>query len=291
MIELGKKQELYIDHKTDFGVYLCDHLRDKDEDADCVLLPKKQVPAGSDVGDLLDVFVYRDSKDRLIATTNIPKLTLGQVALLDVVNVSKIGAFLYWGLEKDLFLPFSEQIVRVKKGEKYLFALYIDKSQRLCATMKIYDYLRTDSSYQTDDTVKGRVFSINPDLGVFIAVDDLYLGLIPKNELVRNFRIGEEVEARVKEVREDGKLNLSIREKAHLQMDIDSAFIMEKLELNGGFLPYHDKSLPADIKSFFGMSKNEFKRAIGRLYKMRKIRIMPEGIRKVTREDNQEDRG
>ncbi len=281
MIELGKKQILVVDHKADFGVYLCDHIREKGDDSNCILLPKKQVPQNIKVGDEIEVFVYKDSQDRLIATTNTPKLTLGEVKELEVVQVNKIGAFLYWGLEKDLLLPFSEQIVKVKKGEKYLFALYIDKSERLCATMKVYDYLSTDSNYKEGDNVKGMVFSINPQYGAFVAVDSKYLGLIPANEMVRNFRIGEEVEARIIECREDGKLNLSVREKSYMQMDIDSGFIMEKLEVNDGFLPYHDKSSPEDIKKVFGMSKNEFKRAIGRLYKMKKIKITSEGIYKL----------
>ena len=281
MLELGKKQKLIIDHKTDFGVYLCDHKRERGDDSDCVLLPRKQVPREAEIGDEIEVFVYKDSQDRLIATTKTPMLTLGQVNALEVVQITKIGAFLYWGLEKDLLLPYSEQTVKVKKGEKYLFALYIDKSDRLCATMKIYDYLRTDSSYQVNDMVKGTVFSINPQFGAFVAVDNCYLGLIPKNEMVRNFRIGDEVEARIKEIREDGKMNLSVREKAYVQMDIDSSFIMEKLEMNRGYLPYHDKSSPEDIKEFFGMSKNEYKRAIGRLYKMKKIRIESDGIYKL----------
>ena len=278
MIELGRIQHLYVDHKTDFGVYLCDHVRDKGDDSDCILLPRKQVPRGIRPGDEIEVFVYKDSQDRLIATTKSPMLTLGQVSELEVVQVNKIGAFLYWGLEKDLMLPYSEQVVKVKKGEKYLFALYIDKSERLCATMKIYDYLRTDSDYKVDDMVSGRVFSVNPQFGAFVAIDNCYLGMIPKNEMVRSFRIGELVEARVKERREDGKLNLSLREKTHVQMDIDAGYIMEKLEVNQGFLPYHDKSSPTEIKEVFGMSKNEYKRAIGRLYKMKKIRITSEGI-------------
>lgn len=281
MIELGKKQILIVDHMADFGVYLCDHIREKGDNSDCILLPRKQVPKGVKKGDEIEVFVYKDSQDRLIATTKTPLLTLGEVSLLEVVQVNKVGGFLYWGLEKDLMLPYSEQTVKVKKGEKYLFALYIDKSERLCATMKVYDYLRTDSEYQVNDNVKGIVFSINPQYGAFVAIDSKYLGLIPANEMVRDFRIGEEVEARVTERREDGKLNLSVREKGYMQMDIDSQFIMEKLEIHQGFLPYHDKSSPAEIKDFFGMSKNEYKRAIGRLYKMKKIKITTEGIYKL----------
>ena len=281
MIELGRKQSLFVDHKTDFGVYLCEKHNLGKKDGECILLPRKQVPADIKKGDAIEVFVYRDSQDRPIATTNMPKLTLGELAVLEVLDVTKIGAFMDWGLEKDLLLPFSEQVIKVKKGEKYLVGLYVDKSERLCATMKVYDFLRTDGHYKKDDVVKGIVFGKNPEYGVFVAVDLLYNGMISKKETVRDLRIGEEIEARVLEVREDGKLNLSIREKGHIQMDIDSVKIMKKLSEHEGFLPYHDKSSPEEIRREFGMSKNEFKRAIGRLYKNRKITISEKGIELV----------
>lgn len=277
MIELGVKQKLYIDHKTDFGVYLSD-TPERNGKSDCVLLPKKQVPQNAKIGDEVEVFVYRDTKDREIATTNMPKLQLGELAVLQVAQVNNIGGFMYWGLEKDLLLPYSEQVVKVQKGEKYLVGLYIDKSDRLCATMKVYDFLRTDSPYKTDDIVEGTVYGKNPEYGVFVAVDNKYNGMLQNKEIVRKLRIGEKVQARVLSVREDGKLNLSLREKAYLQMDVDSAKILEKLKENDGFLPYHDKSAPEDIRSEFGMSKNEFKRAIGRLYKSKKIKISKTGI-------------
>ncbi|MDO5147413.1 MAG: S1-like domain-containing RNA-binding protein [Eubacteriales bacterium] len=278
MIELGIKQKLYVDHETNFGVYLCEEKNVGKKKGESILLPGKQVPAGIKTGDGIEVFVYKDSDDRPIATVNMPELTLGEVALLPVLDVTKIGAFLGWGLEKDLLLPFSEQTIKVKKGEKHLVGLYIDKSERLCATMKIYDFLRTDSAYKKGDLVTGTVFGKNPEYGVFVAVDNRYHGMIPKNEAVKNLAIGETVRGRVLDVREDGKLNLSIREKSYIQMDIDSEKIMKKLEEAGGFLPYHDKSLPEDIKAMFGMSKNEFKRAIGRLYKGHKIIISEKGI-------------
>ena len=171
--------------------------------------------------------------------------------------------------------------MKVKPGESYLIGLYVDKSDRLCGTMKVYDFLRTDSSYKKGDTVEGIVFGNNPEYGVFVAVDGKYNAMIPKNEAVKRFHIGDRVKGRVIEVREDGKLNLSIREKGYIQMDIDSAKIMDKLEENNGFLPYHDKSSPEDIRREFGMSKNEFKRAIGRLYKGRRIEITGQGIRSL----------
>ncbi len=284
MIELGVKQSLYIDHSTDFGVYLTDQIvnqKEKTKKENCVLLPKKQVPKDAKIGDEIEVFIYRDSEDREIATTNLPKLQLGEIALLEVAEVNKIGAFMDWGLEKELLLPYSEQVVKVKKGEKYLVGLYIDKSDRLCATMKIYDFLRTDSSYKENDIVKGIVYARNPEYGIFIAVDCKYNGMIQNNEIVRKLRIGEEVQARVMSIREDGKLNLSLRDKAYIQMDVDSMRIMKKLQENDGFLPYHDKSAPEDIRTEFGMSKNEFKRAIGRLYKNKKIEIKKNGITQI----------
>ena len=277
MIELGKRQTLYVDHLVEFGVYLSETENAKREDP-CILLPRKQAPKGVKKGDPIEVFVYNDSQDRPIATTVDPAMELGEVAVLNVVQVTNIGAFLYWGLEKDLLLPFKEQTVKVQKGESYLVALYLDKSERLCATMKVYDYLRTDSDYEEDDMVEGTVFGLNPEYGAFVAVDNRYIGMIPQNELVKKLKIGQRVKARVSSVREDGKINLSLRQKAYLQMDVDASVIFEKLKENEGFLPYHDKSAPADIRKEFGMSKNEFKRAIGRLYKLHKITITDEGI-------------
>ena len=285
MIELGKKQTLYIDHTTDFGAYLREEELRPEEKTDCVLLPGRQVPRQAGPGDPVEVFIYRDSDDRLIATTRIPALTLGELAVLEVAQVNQIGAFLKWGLEKDLLLPYSEQPYKVKEGDQVLAALYIDKSNRLCATMKVYDLLRTDSPYRAEDHVRGIVYGKNHRLGVFVAVDQLYNGMIPAKEVIRNLRIGDRVEARVLSVREDGKLNLSLREKGYVQMDVDAERIMTKLSSFGGFLPYHDKSAPEEIREEFGMSKNEFKRAIGRLYKLRKIEISPKGIRLLSGTD------
>lgn len=276
MIELGKKQKLTVVKEVEFGVYL-------GEEKEKVLLPGKQVPEGTKKGDELEVFIYRDSSDRLIATVNTPKLMLGEVALLKVSDVTKIGAFLNWGLEKDLFLPFKEQTDKVKQGDDCLAALYIDKSGRLCATMKLYHYLRTDSPYQKDDTVTGRVYEISGNFGVFVAVDDKYSALIPKNQMYgkNDFHVGEVITARVSEVKADGKLDLSVRQKAYLQMDEDAGKVMAIIESFGGVLPFSDKAAPELIRRETGMSKNEFKRAVGRLYKMHRIEIGENSIRKT----------
>lgn len=280
MIELGKRQVLTIVKKVEFGVYLADGTETGSSE-ERVLLPGKEVPDSAQIGDELDVFIYRDSKDRLIATTRQTSLTVGHTALLEVKEVGKIGAFLSWELEKDLLLPFKEQTAPVKEQEECLVALYVDKSGRLCTTMKVYHYLATDSPYKKDDMVQGIVYEISKRFGVFVAVDDRYSGLIPAREPANGVKVGERVQARVAGVLEDGKLTLSLRDKAHIQIGKDAERILDMLERAGGKLPLHDKADPELIKEKTGMSKNEFKRAIGSLYRQRLIIIEPDGIQKV----------
>ena len=265
-MRLGEKQVLTVVKIVDFGVYL-------GSDEERVLLPKKQVPEGIEVGDPVEVFLYKDSSDRMIATTKEPKITLGELAVLEVADVGRIGAFLDWGLEKDLLLPFKEQTVKVEKGDRCLVSLYVDKSGRLCATMKVYPLLRTDSPYQKNDMVRGTVYGISREFGVFVAVDDRYSALIPRREVYGRMFIGQQVEARVADVKADGKLDLSVRNRIPEQMDADAQQIMERIEKNGGSLPFTDKADPERIKMEFGMSKAAFKRAVGRLLKQRKITI------------------
>lgn len=277
MISLGEMQTLQIIKTVEFGVYLSDGAGDEVK----VLLPKKQVPDRAQTGDEIEVFVYRDSKDRLIATTHVPKLTLHSVARVRVAQVGKVGAFLDWGLEKDLLLPYKEQTRRVSEGEECLVALYIDKSDRLCATMNVYPYLSANSPYKAEDRVSGTVYEISNNFGAFVAVDDKYSGLIPKKELYGNVQIGDVIQARVTAVKEDGKLNLSIREKAYLQIDVDAQKVMDIIYSFDGVLPFTDKASPEVIKRETQMSKNEFKRAVGRLLKEGKIQITERAIRAV----------
>lgn len=270
-MELGKIQPLQVIRKADFGIYL-------GTDVKQVLLPKKQIPEGIGIGDTIEVFVYRDSKDRLIATTNKPLVVLGQTAVLTVADVSKNGAYLDWGLEKDLFLPYKEQIKKLTPGDEVLIGVYIDKSERLCATMKVYEYLTCNSTYEPEDIIKGIVYSYNPQYGYFVAVDGRYHGLIQKNEMSRTLKPGEQIEARVKNVRPDGKMELSLRKKAYLQIEEDAEKIYEFMLQNGGKTDYTDRAKPEVIKRDFEMSKNEFKRAIGRLLKEKRIMIGENGI-------------
>ena len=272
MIELGKRQNLTVVKKVDFGVYLAEN-EQASAAGERVLLPNKQVPEGTGLHDTVNVFIYKDSQDRRIATCQKSLLEMGQIALLRVVSVSKIGAFLDWGLEKDLFLPFKEQTVRVREGDECLVTLYVDKSERLCATMKLYHSLHTDSPYKEGDTVRGRVYEISDNFGVFLAIDHLYSALIPKKEAQGKYKPGDEVTVRVVKVREDGKLTVSPHQKAYLQMDVDSDNIMQVLDEFAGVLPFDDHVSPEVIKREFGISKAAFKRAVGRLLKEEKITI------------------
>ncbi len=313
MIKLGEVQTLEVLKTTDFGIYLGEPGYDAaseeasyadraarqvkapyanrggragqtyhgKSDPGKILLPKNQVPGEIKLGDRLEVFVYKDSEDRPIATTAIPELTLGKTALLRVKEVTAIGAFLEWGLAKDLLLPFKEQTARVHTGEDVLVSLYIDKSERLCATMKVYDYLDCNSPYHKNDRVMGIVYEILDSFGAFVAVDNRYCALIPTKELYRPLKVGDSVEARVTQVKEDGKLDLSIREKSYIQLDDDAEMIFVKLQEAGGFLPFHDKTDSEIIKAQFGFSKNAFKRAIGRLMKEGRITISDTGITEI----------
>ena len=257
--------------KTDFGVYL-------GTEDDKVLLPKKQVPEDIEIGDALTVFVYRDSSDRLIATTNTPKIELGGLARLKVSEVSSIGAFLDWGLEKNLLLPYREQTTHVNTGDEYLVALYIDRSNRLAATMKVSRYLQTTDKYVKDSAVSGTVIGIKPEHGIYVAIDDKYYGFITRNEMSDDIKIGDVVHGRVIKVREDNKITISIHQKAYIQMDEDSTLIYNKIVELGGSLGFTDKADPEVIKKYFNMSKNAFKRAVGRLLKQEKVVITENSI-------------
>jgi hypothetical protein len=274
MIRLGKIQELEIKRFTSVGAYL----NDAEGSGDDVLLPKSQIPEGAKISDVIKVFVYRDSKDRIISSTRMPLAQVGEIKKLTVISSSKIGYFLDWGMEKDLFLPFSETVGSVEKFKSYLVALYIDKSDRLAATMKVKDYLSTDAPYKENDKAVGTIYSINRDIGAFVAVDNKYDGLIQKKNIFGVLEMGEEIEVRINKVHDDGKLDLSLRERGHVQMEEDAKIILTRLKEKGGFLPLNDSSHPNEIKKELHMSKSGFKRAVGKLFKDGIIQITSEGI-------------
>lgn len=274
MVEIGKRQTLKVIRSKDFGVYLAEC----EEDKDAVLLPRKQVPEGLKAGGEIEVFVYLDSSDRPIATVNQPLITLGELARLKVASVGNIGAFMNWGLEKDILMPFKEMVGKVREGKEYLVYMYMDKSNRPCVSMRLYNYLSTDSPFDKGEQVEGYVYQINERMGAFVAVQDKYQGLIPKQELHRKLRIGETISLRVSEVREDGKLNLSMNRPAYQQMEEDSEMVYQAILSYDGVLPFTDKATPEVIEREMGLSKNAFKRAVGRLLKEDRIEIHERNI-------------
>ncbi len=277
-MKFGEKQTLTVVKEADFGVYLAE----RSDDRDRVLLPAKQVPDGTHVGDRLEVFLYRDSEDRPIATTREPSLTVGGLAALRVAQVTKVGAFLDWGLEKDLFLPYKEQLRKVSAGDEILVTMYVDKSGRLCASMRgLYSLLSTVSPYRPGDNVTGRVYEFSGNFGTFVAVDDKYSAMIPLYEDTSSLRIGSVISAAVSNVKEHGKLDLTFRKKAYEQMDADAETVMHLIEKYGGELPFDDKADPEVIRREAHMSKNAFKRAVGHLYKERLVEFTDRGIRKT----------
>ena len=288
MIKLGEMQELEVAKIVNTGAYL--QSEDKEKTEDRVLLPIKQVPAGTKVGDKINVFVYRDSDDKIIATVKKPKITLGEIATLKVVEMSRIGAFLNWGLEKDLFLPFKEQIGDIRLNGEYMVGLYIDKSDRLCATMNLFKVLRTDSPYKVNDIVKGTVFSLKRGLGAMVAVDNKYLGLIHEGEIIKPLHPGQSVEVRVSNIKEDGKLDLSLKDAPRLQIDKDGERILKALIRNKGSLPLNDDSSPEEIKKILGMSKSSFKKAAGRLMKRSLIIMTKNGIEMLSDDAKQQSK-
>ncbi|GAB6180423.1 S1-like domain-containing RNA-binding protein [Desulfotomaculum defluvii] len=275
MLEIGKMQKLCVTRKTETGAYLnFTNAADRDD----ILLPKNEVPWGVEIGDEIEVFVYKDSEAKNIATVKRPKLTIGELGFLRVVEDTNFGAFLDWGLQKDLLLPSREQVGKIKKGDLCLVGLFINNNNRICATMKIYNLLSTQSPYQKNNRVHGTVYSINPDYGMFVAVDNKYHGLIHNNELYGDYSVGDILEIRVKKVREDGKLELSLRNEVYNEIESDAQMIMDRLKTSGGTLPINDDSSPEYIKAELNISKRAFKRAVGRLLKEGAIKITEGGI-------------
>jgi hypothetical protein len=270
MIEIGRWNRLTIIRSKDFGAYL----GEKENPSETVLLPRKQIPDGAKAGTDLDVFIYRDSEDRLIATVNKPYITMDGMAKLKVKNVTPVGAFMDWGLEKDIFLPFKEQTAKVEEGRSYLVRMYADKSNRLCVSMKLYNYLeQLPDTYKKGDTFTGTVYEYKKDMGAFVAIDDRYNGLIHANELYNKVYVGDEVTGRIINIRDDGKADLAVRKLAYQQMDDDSEMVYRIIKSYKGVLPFTDKADAELIKKEFGISKNAFKRAVGHLLKEGRVKI------------------
>jgi hypothetical protein len=276
MITIGEYNKLKVSKKVEFGYYLEDNFGDE------VLLPNSAAK-GHEIkeGDKLEVFVYRDSKDRLISTLKKPFLTVGQIAHLEVVSQNNIGAFVNFGLERDLFVPLKEQSFKLKEGKKYLFYMYVDKTDRLAATTRIHPYLYVaeEGKYKVSDEVNAIVYETNENGTLNVAIDCEYRGLILANEHFDYIYPGQEIQARVKRIYEDGTIGLTTRKK---RLDARSELgetILKYLKENGGFMPYNDKSSPEDIKREFNTSKNYFKMTLGGLMKQKLISQDKDGTR------------
>lgn len=274
-MKLGEIQTLEVKNIASVGAFL--NLENPKDNRD-VLLPNSQLPKGLEIGDYIEVFIYKDHKDRLISTTNRPKITLGNLAKLEVIDINKIGIFLDWGLERDLFMPYAETVGSLEKGKSYLVGMYIDKSNRLSATMKIKDMLSNNHTYKENDIVKGTIYSINHDIGLFIAVDNKYDGMIPIEEVLGVYEVGDTIESRVSRVLEDGKLDLTLKNRSYIQMEEDADLILLRLKENNGRLNLNDNSSPSEIRNELKISKSAFKRAVGMLLRKNKIKFKNNGI-------------
>jgi predicted RNA-binding protein (virulence factor B family) len=275
-INVGQFNLMRVDRKVDFGFYM-------DDGAEGVLLPKRFVPSGLQVGDTISVFVYHDSDNRLIATTQEPFAVVGDIAALKVVDITGQGAFLDWGLMKDLFVPVSQQLSSMRLGGKYLVKLYLDKQTgRVAATEKIDNQISNDIlTVREGEKVKLQVYR-ESDIGYVVIVNQVHQGLVYKNEVFTHLHIGQMIdEGFVKKIREDNKLDIGIGKQGVEKLDDDQVKLIQLLKLHKGFLPYHDKSSPEDIYAFFGISKKAFKMNVGILYKAKKITLEDGGIRLI----------
>lgn len=273
MVVIGKRNSLEVVKHVDFGVYLNGGQYDE------ILLPKRYVPKETDVGDVLDVFIYLDSEDKLVATTLTPKAMVGEVAKLKAVAVSKAGAFMDWGLPKDLLVPFSEQQLTIEEGRSYLVYLYLDKeTDRIAGSTKLNRYIgKTEPDYQRGEEVDLTITQ-RTDLGYVAAINHSHWGMVFHGELFRPLRVGQKVKGFIKRVRDDGKIDLTLQKEGYDKVDELSKRVMNVLRAEGGFLPLSDKSPADEIYQKFGVSKNAYKMTIGRLYKQRQITIKREGI-------------
>lgn len=278
MIPIGQHQDLTILRHTTVGLFLGDEEGDED-----VLLPNKYCPENFEIGEKLNVFVYRDHEERIIATNLKPKILLHQFAFLRVTSVSNVGAFLDWGLEKELLVPFREQRQKMEEGRWYIVYLDIDKkTDRLYATNKIEKRLKNDPlTVHEGEAVEVMVMK-KTDLGFSVIVNQKHEGLIFESDIFTKLNIGDKVKGYVKLIRDDHKLDISLQPIGFENFnDPNCEMILKKLKSQKGFLPITDKSTPEDIYAQFGISKKAYKKAIGTLYKQRKITLPPEGVKLV----------
>lgn len=274
MIKLGEYNLLTAARRMEQGIYL------EDEADNSVLLPNRYIPENLQIADQISVFVYNDSEDRIVATTLIPKITIGKIACLEVVSVSRHGAFLDWGLAKDIFVPFSEQSKKINSGDSVIVALYIDNvTNRLAASSRLNRFLKNDNILLKENEEVDLLIANSTDLGVNVIINDLYKGILYKNEIFQEINYGDRMKGFVNKIREDNKIDVILQKQGYANIKTNEEKIVAKLRENNGFLNLNDNSSPEEIIALVQMSKKTFKKAIGALFKRRLIRIEEKGIR------------
>ena len=275
MIKVGEFNKLKVIREVDFGLYL-------DDGAEGILLPRRFVPKGAGPGDELRVFVYHDSEDRLIATTQEPKAVLGDIVQLKAVSVTPHGAFLDWGLMKDIFVPASKQLNRMYPGENYIVKIYIDeRTGRVAATEKIEGFLSNDSLIVKEMEEVDLLAYRKTDIGFVMIINNRHTGILHFNEVYRTIEIGDRFKGFIKKISPDNKIDVVSGKRGYDRVEGELQKILDLLQRNNGYLPYNDKSDPAEIYSFFGMSKKTFKMTTGNLFKQRRIEFTKTGIKMI----------
>jgi len=275
MIDLGKINKLKVLRKVDFGVYL------EGDEFDSILLPRRYVPENCEVDDEIDVFIYFDSDDRIIATTETPHAQVDDIACLKVAAVNSIGTFLDWGLSKDLLVPFSEQNKKMQEGESYVVKIFVDeKTNRIAASSKLEKFLsdKLPEDYEVGQEVDLLICD-KSDIGFKAVIDEFWLGIIYKNEIYETLEIGQKIKGYIKKIRDDGKIDLTLYKSGYGRITDLTEKILDELKKNGGFIKVTDKSSPEVIHKLFGASKKSYKKAIGALYKKRIIGLEKDGVR------------
>lgn len=273
MVKVGQYNTLTVQRFTEFGAFL-------EDGKEGLLLPKRFVPTRAKVGDPIEVFVYHDSEDRMIATTQRPKAIAGEIALLRVVSVTHQGAFLDWGLMKDLFVPRSKQLSGMRVGADYLVKVYIDvQTGRVAATEKIEFELSNEPLTVKEKDLVELVVYRRTDIGYVVIINNLHTGVLHHNEIYRNIQVGDKFDGFIKTIRPDNKIDVAAGKPGYDRVEDASEKILRLLSENNGYLPYYDKSAPEEIYDIFGMSKKTFKMVTGSLYKQRKIVFTETGIK------------
>ena len=274
-IEVGAYNTMKVCRKVAFGFYL-------DDGAEGILLPIRFAPQGLQIGDDIKVLIYHDSDNRLIATTQIAKAVVGDIVKMKVVEVTKQGAFLDWGLMKDLFVPVSKQLSGMRLGAEYLVKLYLDEmTGRVAATEKIDAVLKNDNLTVKEKDIVSLIVYRQTELGYAMIINNQHIGLLHTNEIYRDLVIGEKLEGFIKTIRPDNKIDVVLGKPGFQKVEDEGAKVLRLLQEHDGYLPYHDKSEPQEIYDFFGMSKKVFKMTIGGLYKQQKIAFTKTGIQLI----------